>query len=133
MAINFMILNFSPKFMTPRYTLYLTLSGYFALIILLVVWHGFIFPAAKQPWLILGFIITPLLFPLRGLLKEKPYTYAWTSFVILIYFIHGVVEAWANDNERIYALIEIYLSVQVYIGAIYYARLQGRALKNKST
>lgn len=66
---------------------------------------------------------------MKGLLNEKPYTYAWTSFVILIYFIHGVVEAWANDNERIYAVIEIYLSVQVYIGAIYYARLQGRALK----
>lgn len=119
--------------MVPRNALYLTLTGYFSLLILLVVWHGFIFPANKQPWLILVFIITPLLFPLRGLLKEKPYTYAWTSFVILIYFIHGVVEAWANDNERIFALIEIYLSVQVYIGAIYYARLQGRALKKEST
>ncbi len=126
-----MLLNFSPKFMTPKISLYLTLSGYFALLILLIVWHGFIFPAEKQHWLILAFIITPLLFPLSGLLKEKPYTYAWTSFVILLYFMHGIVEAWANDNERIFAIIEVYLSVQVYIGAIYYARLQGRALKNK--
>ena len=46
--------------------------------------------------------------------------------------MHGVVEAWANENERIYAVIEIYLSVQVYIGAIYYARLQGRALKQEN-
>lgn len=127
-----MLLNFSPKFMTPQRSLYITLSGYFALLILLIAWHGFIFPASKQPWLITGFIIAPLLFPLRGLLKEKPYTYAWTSFVILIYFMHGVVEAWANDDVRIYALIEIYLSVQVYIGAIYYARLQGRALKKEN-
>ncbi|MCW8901828.1 MAG: DUF2069 domain-containing protein [Gammaproteobacteria bacterium] len=112
-------------------SLYITLSGYFALLILLITWHGFLFPAARQPWLILIFIIAPLLFPLRGLLKENPYTYAWTSFVILLYFIHGVVEAWANDNERIYAVIEIYLSIQVYIGAIYYARLQGRALKQQ--
>ena len=117
--------------MTPKISLYLTLSGYFALLILLIVWHGFIFPAEKQPWLILAFIITPLLFPLSGLLKEKPYTYAWTSFVILLYFMHGIVEAWANDNERIFAIIEVYLSVQVYIGAIYYARLQGRALKKQ--
>lgn len=126
-----MLLNFSPKFMTPRNTLYLALSGYFSLLILLVLWHGFIFPATKQPWLMLAYIIAPLLFPLRGLLQEKPYTYAWTSFVVLIYFIHGVVEAWANDNERVYAIIEIILSVQVYLGAIYYARLQGRALKNE--
>jgi len=124
-----MLLNFSPKFMTPKTSLYITLSAYFALLLLLVVWHGFIFPADNNPWVILGFIIAPLLFPLRGLLKENPYTYAWTSFVILLYFMHGTVEAWANDEQRVYAIIEIYLSVQVYIGAIYYARLQGRALK----
>jgi uncharacterized membrane protein len=127
-----MLINFSPKFMTPRAALYLALSAYFALLLLLVVWHGFAFPANKQPWLILGFIIAPLLFPLRGLLKENPYTYAWTSFVILLYFMHGTVEAWANEQQRIYAVIEIYLSVQVYIGAIYYARLQGRALKDEA-
>ena len=118
--------------MTPKTSLYVTLSGYFALLILLVLWHGFIFPAENRPWVILIFIITPLLFPLRGLLKEKPYTFAWTSFIILIYFIHGVVEAWANANERVFAFIEIFFSVQVYIGAIYYARLQGRALKKAS-
>jgi len=127
-----MLLNFSPKFMTPRISLYLTLSAYFALLLLLIVWHGFAYPATKQPWLITAFIIAPLLFPLRGLLKENPYTYAWTSFVILLYFMHGTVEAWANANERIYAIIEVYLSVQLYIGAIYYARLQGRALKKEN-
>ncbi len=118
--------------MTPRTSLYLTLSGYFALLLLLLIWHGFVFPAEKKPWLILLFIVIPLLFPLRGLLQEKPYTYAWTSFVILIYFIHGVVEAWANDAERLFAIAEIFLSVQVYIGAIFYARLQGRALKQQA-
>jgi uncharacterized membrane protein len=126
-----MLLNFSPKFMTPKTSLYITLSAYFALLLLLLIWHGFAFPASKQPWLILGFIIAPLLFPIRGLLKENPYTYAWTSFVIMLYFMHGTVEAWANDEQRIFAIIEIYLSVQVFIGAIYFARLQGRALKEK--
>lgn len=119
--------------MTPRVALYLTLSGYFALLLLLIIWHGFLFPAEKQTWLVLAFIIAPLLFPLRGLLKENPYTFAWTSFVILLYFMHGVVEVWANENERILALIEVYLSIQVYIGAIYFARLQGRALKKSNT
>ena len=117
--------------MTPKTSLYITLSGYFSLLFLLITWHGFIFPAEKQPWLILGFIIAPLLFPLKGLLKETPYTYAWTSFLILLYFMHGTVEVWANAEQRIFAAIEIYLSVQVYIGAIYYARLQGRALKQE--
>lgn len=127
-----MLLNFSPKFMTPKVSLYITLSGYFALLLLLIVWHGFVYPATNNPWVLVGFIIAPLLLPLRGLLKETPYTYAWTSFVILIYFMHGTVEVWANAEQRVYAAIEIILSVQVYIGAIYYARLQGRALKKEN-
>ena len=118
--------------MTPRASLFITLSGYFSLLLLLIIWHGFVYPAANNPWILLGFIIAPLLFPLRGLLKENPYTYAWTSFVILLYFMHGTVEVWANAEQRIYAAIEIYLSVQIYIGAIYYARLQGRALKEET-
>jgi len=122
--------KYTRNWMVPRNALYLTLSGYFLLLILLFVWHILLFPAEKQPWLIFGFIIAPLLFPLKGLLNEKPYTYAWTSFVILLYFIHGVVEAWANEEQRLLASIEIFLSVQVYVGAIYFARLQGRALKN---
>ena len=32
-----MLLNFSPKFMTPKISLYLTLSGYFALLLLLLI------------------------------------------------------------------------------------------------
>lgn len=117
---------------TPRTSLYMTLSGYFVLLFFLVLWHGFLYPAEKSPVMVTAMIIAPLLFPLSGLIKEKPYTYAWTSFIILIYFIHGVVEAWANDEQRILALIEIYLSTQVYIGAIYFARLRGRELKNKT-
>ena len=126
-----MLINFSPKFMSPKFSLYLTLSGYFLLIVLLVIWHGFIYPASNQPWLVLAFIIAPLLFPMKGLLKEKPYTYAWTSFLIMLYFMHGVVEVWANEEQRIFAVLEVILSTQVYIGAIYFARLQGRALKYK--
>lgn len=117
--------------MTPKASLYITLSGYFALLVLLVIWHGFVFPANNNPWILLGFIIAPLLFPLKGLLKENPYTYAWTSFVILLYFMHGTVEAWANPEQRIFAAVEVFLSIQVYIGAIYFARLQGRALKEE--
>lgn len=122
----------NPRFMTPRNALLLTLSGYFLLLILLITWHGILYPATKQPYLVLAFIILPLLFPLRGLLKAKPYTYAWTSFIILIYFIHGVVEAWANEEQRVLAVLEIILSVQVYLGAIYFARLQGRLLKKEA-
>ncbi|HEB67690.1 MAG TPA: DUF2069 domain-containing protein, partial [Gammaproteobacteria bacterium] len=56
------------------------------------------------------------------LIRGRAYTHAWTSFLILFYFIHGVVEAWANADARGLAIAEIVLSVIVYTGAILFAR-----------
>ncbi len=112
--------------MTPlRLSRYATLGGYFSLIIVLVLWYGFWSPT------LVGMVIMllPLLFPLRGLLQGKPYTHAWTSFLIMAYFIHGVVETYANETDRLWASLEILCSVITYLGAIFYARFRGRELK----
>ena len=106
-----------------------TLSSYFALFTLLLLWFGWLAPASHFPVGIMFLMITPLLFPLRGLIIGKPYTYAWTSFLIMLYFIHGVGEAYSNADERIYGILEIIFSVTLYTGAITYARLKGRELK----
>lgn len=95
-----------------------TLGGILLLLGLLVLWYGVLQPAPI--WLAL--FALPLLLPLRGLIRGRAYTHAWTSFLILIYFIHGVVEAWANPGARLLALGEILLSVGVYTGAILFAR-----------
>ena len=86
-----------------------TLGAYFGLVVVLAGWYGITDPAP----LALAALLIPLLFPLRGLVQGKPYTYAWTSFLILIYFIHGIVEAWANPASRSWALLEIVCSVGV--------------------
>jgi len=96
----------------------ITLGGILVLMGLLIVWYGIRSPAPV--WLVL--LLIPLLFPLRGLIRGRAYTHAWTSFLILIYFIHGVVEAWANPEARGLAIAEIVLSVIVYTGAILFAR-----------
>ena len=103
----------------------LTLSSYIALILVLITWYGLHTPAP----LILVLLLLPLVFPIKGLLKGNPYTYAWSSFLILLYFIHGVVEAYANPPVRILALLEVLFSITFYIGAVLYARLRGRELK----
>lgn len=112
-----------------RFSRYLTLISYFALIGLLLGWYGLY--DANPVALVL--LLLPLLLPLRGLLKGEPYTFAWSSFLILIYFIHGVVEAYANPAVRLLALFEILLSVAFYTGAVLYARLRGRELKQRSS
>ncbi len=95
-----------------------TLGGMLTLMGLLILWYGVRTPTPV--WL--AIMIIPLLFPLRGLIRGRAYTHAWTSFLILIYFIHGVVEAWANADARGLAIAEIVLSVIVYTGAILFAR-----------
>lgn len=105
----------------------LSLLSYFALVVVLLTWYGLVDPAP----LVLILLLLPLLFPLKGLLRGSPYTHAWSSFLILLYFIHGVVEAYANPPVRMWALLEVLASVTFYTGAILYARLRGRELKQK--
>lgn len=109
---------------------WVALGGYFGLLLLLVAWLGWISPPVGLPISIaLAFMTIPLLFPLRGLLYGRPYTFAWASFLSLIYFIHGVVEAYSTPEDRYLAILEILLSVAFYTGSMLYARFRGRELK----
>lgn len=111
----------------------LTLTSYFGLLILLSLWFVWLAPSKTIPTsLVILFAIGPLMFPLRGLLHGKPYTYAWSSFLILMYFIHGVIEAYADPQVRLLAFIEIILSCMFYIGAILYPRYLSKEIESKT-
>ena len=66
----------------------------------------------------------PLLLPLRGVLKRDLYTLQWSSMVILIYFVEGVVRAWSDKTEisRMMALGEALLVVSYFLFALLYLR-----------
>ena len=109
-----------------------TLSSYFALLILLMLWFTVIAPSSQVPTSIMLLILVgPLLFPLRGLLHARPYTHAWTSFLALLYLTHGIVEAYANQDERLYALLEVVFSSLLFTGSMLYARFRGRELRQE--
>lgn len=107
----------------------LTLVSYFSLVIWLVLWHFFLTPdkATSHVFSIL-FWIVPILLPAHGLIAGKPYTHAWTNFVVMYYLLHGLTSVYAVEGERLYALIEILLCVGLFIGCSLYARLRGREL-----
>jgi len=108
------------------------LTGYFGLFILIVAWNAWLSPPTHLPVaLVLLALGTPLLFPLRGLLHGRPYTHAWTSYLALAYFAHGVVQAYAVPTERLLGLAEIGFSLLLFTGAIFYARLRGRELRQR--
>lgn len=107
----------------------LALFSYFALLILLMLWFTWLAPSKTMPTsLVILFGIGPLMFPLRGLLYGKTYTYAWSSFLILLYFIHGVVEAYADPEVRLLAVMEIVLSCLFYVGAILYPKYHNKEI-----
>lgn len=104
------------------------LIGYFGLLSLLLLWFTILAPSITIPTsVVLLIFVGPLLFPLRGLLHGKRYTHAWTSFLVLIYFTHGIVEAWANPFERGLAVLEIGFSLLLLVGCVGYIRASARS------
>lgn len=109
-----------------------TLTGYFALLVLLVAWNGWISPPHHFPRaLAILFIAGPLLFPLRGLLHGRPRSYVWASYFALVYLTFGLVGMASNPEERSLASIEALASLVMYLGAILFARYRHRELQQQ--
>ena len=110
------------------------LIGAIGLLLLMPAWIFWLSPTINwTPWFLLALSTVPLLPALAGLLSGRPYTYAWTAFISMIYFTHGVVEAWASwadSTVRWLALTEVLLSVLLYLGGVMYARWRSRELRN---
>ncbi|MCC5856322.1 MAG: DUF2069 domain-containing protein [Idiomarina sp.] len=107
----------------------LTLVCYLGLLAYVILWHAWLSPNEflSIP-LSLVMWVTPLLFPLRGILKGDPYTHAWANFILMLYFLHGFTAIYTHFHEWYFAAIEIVLTTGAFIGATYYARYRGREL-----
>lgn len=112
----------------------MTLLGHFALMVLLMVWEIWIDPAGMLPKsLVILFMVGPLLIPLRGLLYGRTYTHAWTSFLALFYFLHGVGQAYDGKQFAYLGVLEVVFSLMLFLGAILYVRFRSRELKAAET
>ncbi|WP_354624774.1 DUF2069 domain-containing protein [Psychromonas sp. MME2] len=104
--------------------------GYFGLLLLIPCWHLWLSPPTLNlsGWLVSAIWLIPLLFPLKGIIKGSPYTYAWSGFIALFYLMHGIVILISSETERILAGIELLLTLLFLIGGIYYAKYKGQEL-----
>ena len=108
----------------PRFFYGLTLTGYLGTLALLLAWYGWVAPSTHFPRsLVLALFLLPLLLPLRGLLHGRRYTFSWSCFLALVYFMHGVVEAYTSTLTRHLGLLEVCLSALWFIAAIFYVRI----------
>jgi len=72
--------------------------------------------------------IFPLLLPAYGLIKGKPYTAAWSNFIVMIYYMHSLTIMYTDPDERYLAILEFVLANCMLFGNGIYARMQGKEL-----
>lgn len=111
----------------PIYYYATALTGFFGLFALLMLWHTVLAPSSRLPVaLVLLVTVTPLLLPMRGMLNRNLKSCAWGAYISLIYFIHGAQEFYASAAGRLYATLEIVLSLMLFFGATFYVRFSGK-------
>lgn len=108
----------------------LALGAYLLLILLVLLWEGWLAPAPKAPpgfWLTLKGVM--LLLPLFGMLRDRPRSYLWASLLVMFYFMEGVMliylhraEALTLHNVLPYALLETVLTLGFIVSAGFYVR-----------
>ena len=96
----------------------ITLFSYVGLLVTIIVWYFFISPPQYTLSVIFSVtFVVILLLPAAGLLKQQTKVYMWSSYLILIYFLHAIIETWANADERVLAILELFFSCLYFIAA----------------
>jgi uncharacterized membrane protein len=107
----------------PQFLYALILTGYFGTLTLLVAWYAWAAPSTLFPVsLVLLILVLPLFTPLRGLLHGRRYTIAWSCFLAVFYFTHGVVEAYSSPVTRYLGLLEVAFTSLWFLAALTYIR-----------
>jgi uncharacterized membrane protein len=102
--------------------------GYLALVLLLCGrFIGQSINGEHSIWFSLLWIV-PLLLPLSGVLRGNPYTYAWASFILCLYLLHGLTLLYVTEDSRLFASVEVLLLTALLAGFPFYARIRGREL-----
>lgn len=107
----------------------LTLVGYLGTMILVMLWIWWLSPpellsqkAATIVW------FCPLLLPLWGILSNKPFTYAWSGFLAVLYLSQAVTTLIATPAEQGLAVMELILTSMWLAGASMFSRWRGEEL-----
>ena len=106
------------------------LASYLLLILLSVLWEGWLAPAPKAPpgfWLTVKALL--LLLPLPGMLRDQPRSYLWASLLVMLYFMEGTMLLYLHRAEGFalhavlpYALLETLLTLAFIASAGFYIR-----------
>ncbi|WP_413113912.1 DUF2069 domain-containing protein [Thaumasiovibrio sp. DFM-14] len=113
---------------SSRHLHQLALLLHLSLLLFIILWHSWLSPSPhlSKPFMLTLWLV-PLLFPLPGMIRGKPYTCAWANFILMLYFTHALTLLWVNEGERGLALIELLLISGSFSANLIYARRAGKA------
>ena len=95
-----------------------------ALLVLMGTWYSLLRPSTGLPaWLPTVILALPLAIALPGIIQGKRYTYGWLPLLLMLYWTHGIMEAWSNPEDRMLAGAELVLSLLLFWACIFYLRL----------
>lgn len=98
-------------------------GAYLALVILQPVWHALLPPPlGSGKWWLAIVAVLPLLLPLKGLLGGSLRSMTWAGYLVMLYLIIGIMEAWSNPPQRIPALVQTGLVVVFVISVLVFSR-----------
>lgn len=105
------------------------LTGYLGLALYYPVLFFMLDPTANNlAYITLVLFWLPLLTAIPGLLRHNPYTYAWSNFVLMWCYIHGLTAIWTFEGNKLYIVLELILLTLAFVGNTYFARYRGREL-----
>lgn len=92
--------------------------GIISLIILIIVWNGWMTPIQKIPRSIeIALMVAPLLYFLRGILHGNRDTFIAVMLLSFVYILMGIWYLYA-DQERIYGIIMLVASISLFFGTL---------------
>lgn len=85
---------------------------YVAIFFLQPIWHGLLpAPMGNQSLGLTLLSSSPLVIPLGGILLRNMRSMIWGGYLVVLYFIVGVMEAWSNPPQRVLALLQVGLTL----------------------
>lgn len=112
-----------------RRTRAVAVASLIALIVLVVAWELWLAPLRPGgSWLVLKAL--PLILPLPGLLRNRMYTYRWTSLFVWLYATEGLVRAASDRPPSNYlAMVQVLLCVALFTACTLHIRIRQRNAK----
>jgi uncharacterized membrane protein len=110
-------------------TRWIAVASAIALIVLALAWELWLAPLRPGGswWAAKGLL---LCLPLPGLVRRRMYTYRWTSLLVWLYFIEGVVRATSDRGPSVpLAAAETVLSLILFLACALHVRIRLRNAK----